>query len=99
MSDDQKAIAEAKKEWEQRYVSPALKRFNLTENPTRFYNPLDLCGFDFLKKSYRAYALNRSLPCRINIQKDEEICIPEGSTKFIHQVSRPCISVRLEKDE
>jgi methylmalonyl-CoA mutase, N-terminal domain len=50
MSDDLKAITEAKRQWEQRSVAPALKRFKLTENPTRFYTPLDLPDFDFLEK-------------------------------------------------
>jgi len=50
MGDDLKAIAETKKEWEQRAVAPALKRFKLKENPTRFYTPLDLLDFDFLEK-------------------------------------------------
>jgi len=50
MSNHDKAITEAKKEWEQRYVAPALKRFKLTENPTRFYSPLDLPDFDFLER-------------------------------------------------
>jgi len=52
MSNHDKAITEAKKEWEQRYVAPALKRFKLTENPTRFYSPLDLPDFDFLERVY-----------------------------------------------
>ena len=50
MGDDLKAIAEAKKEWNQRCVAPSLKRFKLKENPTRFYSPLDLPDFNFLEK-------------------------------------------------
>jgi len=50
MRNDPKAIEEAKKAWEKSSVAPALKRFNLKENPTCFYTPLDLPEFDFLKK-------------------------------------------------
>ena len=50
MSIDPKAIAEARKEWEERSVAPALKRFKLVENPSRFYTPLDLPDFDFIEK-------------------------------------------------
>jgi len=50
MEDDRQATLKAKKEWEEKCVAPALKRFNLKENPTRFYTPLDLPDFDFLKK-------------------------------------------------
>jgi methylmalonyl-CoA mutase, N-terminal domain len=50
MSNNLKAIAEAKREWEKHSVAPALKKFKLAENPTRFYTPLDLPDFDFLEK-------------------------------------------------
>jgi methylmalonyl-CoA mutase, N-terminal domain len=50
MSNDPKAIAKARKEWEERSVIPALKKFKLTENPSRFHTPLDLPEFDFLEK-------------------------------------------------
>jgi len=50
MSNDLKAIANAKKEWEEHSIAPALKRFKMKENPTCFYTPLDLPDFDFLKK-------------------------------------------------
>jgi methylmalonyl-CoA mutase N-terminal domain/subunit len=50
MCKDQKVISDAKKEWEGKCVTPALKRFKLTENPTRFYSPLDLPDFDFLER-------------------------------------------------
>jgi methylmalonyl-CoA mutase N-terminal domain/subunit len=50
MSNDLKSIADAKRQWEQHSVAPALKRFKLAENPTRFYTPLDLPDFDFIEK-------------------------------------------------
>jgi methylmalonyl-CoA mutase, N-terminal domain len=50
MSDDPEAIADVKRKWEEGCVTPALKRFKLSENPARFYTPLDLPDFDFLEK-------------------------------------------------
>lgn len=50
MKDDPDKIAEEKQKWEELCVTPARKRFKLGENPTRFYTPLDLQGFDFLEK-------------------------------------------------
>jgi methylmalonyl-CoA mutase N-terminal domain/subunit len=50
MRNDLKTIAEAKEEWEQRIIGPALKRFKLSANPSRFYTPLDLPDFKFLEK-------------------------------------------------
>jgi methylmalonyl-CoA mutase N-terminal domain/subunit len=43
-------ISKEKKKWEDQVVGPKLDRFNLRENPTRFYTPLDLGDFDFLEK-------------------------------------------------
>lgn len=54
MKDDQKdyyeKIDRVRKSWEEKVVSPALKRFDLKENPSRFYDPSDLRDFDFLDK-------------------------------------------------
>jgi methylmalonyl-CoA mutase N-terminal domain/subunit len=49
MKDDLKKIAEKKKEWEEGCVKPALERFGIAENPSRFYTPLDAEGFEFLR--------------------------------------------------
>lgn len=43
-------IKEKKAEWEERTLKPALDRFRMKENPTRFYTPTDIEGFDFLEK-------------------------------------------------
>jgi len=43
-------IKEAKKQWEEGPVKKALERFGVTENPARFYTPLDVENFDFLEK-------------------------------------------------
>jgi len=50
MKDDLKKIDESKKAWEEKSVAPALKRFNLKENPARYFTPLDQVDFDFLEK-------------------------------------------------
>ncbi len=50
MSQDLDKIEKAKRDWEEKYVGSALKRFKLKENPTRFYTPLDIPDFDFLEK-------------------------------------------------
>ena len=42
-------IREAKKKWEEGSLKKSLKRFNLEESPTKFYTPLDLENFDFLR--------------------------------------------------
>jgi len=48
MSDLEK-IKEKKKLWEEKVLKPALERFKLEKSPNKFYTPLDVEGFDFLK--------------------------------------------------
>jgi len=43
-------IMEAKERWEEGPVKKALERFGATENPGKFYTPLDVENFDFLEK-------------------------------------------------
>jgi methylmalonyl-CoA mutase, N-terminal domain len=50
MKDDPEKIAKEKKQWEEQCVKPALGRFKLDKNPTRFCTPLDIPDFDFLEK-------------------------------------------------
>ncbi len=46
-----KNMREAKENWQNNTLKPALERFKLKESPTRFYSPLDLGGeVDFLSK-------------------------------------------------
>ena len=42
-------IVQARNEWEEKIVTPALKRFGLKENRIEFYSPLDIPNFDFLE--------------------------------------------------
>jgi methylmalonyl-CoA mutase N-terminal domain/subunit len=49
MSDTEK-IKEKRKLWQEKVLDPALKRFRLDENPTKFYTPVEIEGFDFLEK-------------------------------------------------
>jgi methylmalonyl-CoA mutase N-terminal domain/subunit len=49
--DSLEKIREAKKEWEEKTLKPALDRFKMKEAPTRFFSPLEVGdGFDFLNK-------------------------------------------------
>ncbi len=50
MEDRLKSIAERKKNWDEKTVRPALKRFGLDQSPNRFYTPTDIPDFDFLEK-------------------------------------------------
>ena len=45
-----KEIERKQKEWETGPLKESLDRFGVTESPNRFYTPLDVRGFDFLKK-------------------------------------------------
>ncbi|MCD6153973.1 MAG: methylmalonyl-CoA mutase [Syntrophobacterales bacterium] len=47
---DNDRIVDAEKEWNDKVVKPALKRFNLEANPQKFYTPRDVKNFDFLEK-------------------------------------------------
>jgi methylmalonyl-CoA mutase N-terminal domain/subunit len=51
MSNDDKKreIEEEKKEWEEKVLEPAFKRFGMAESPTKIYTPLDLGDFDYLR--------------------------------------------------
>ena len=42
-------IKEAKKKWEEGPLKKILERYKLKESPTKFYTPLDLKNFDFVK--------------------------------------------------
>ena len=49
MGEARKKIEEAKKQWEDKTLKPALERFKLKESPTQFHAPSDLKdGFNFL---------------------------------------------------
>ena len=50
MHNDPEEIKKKKVEWEENTVQPALKRFLLTESPTRFYTPADVGEIDFLNQ-------------------------------------------------
>jgi methylmalonyl-CoA mutase, N-terminal domain len=43
-------IKKAQAQWQKNVLEKRLKRFNLSESPTRFYTPLDIKGFEFLEK-------------------------------------------------
>lgn len=50
---DQKKLDEIekrKKEWEEGPLKESLKRFGVKESPTKFYSPLNIKEYDFLKK-------------------------------------------------
>jgi len=40
-------IKEKRKEWEEKVLLPAAKRFGIEKMPTEFYTPLDIADFDF----------------------------------------------------
>ena len=50
MLNEPEEIKKKKVEWEENTVQPALKRFLLTESPTRFYTPADVGEIDFLNQ-------------------------------------------------
>lgn len=50
MKKDLKQVRSLTKEWQKNIVDPALKRYHLEKNPTRFYTPADLEDFDFEEK-------------------------------------------------
>ena len=43
-------VAQAEARWQEKLVEPRVRRFKLTESPTRFYPPTALNGFDFMEK-------------------------------------------------
>lgn len=43
-------IEKRRKEWEEGPLKQSLTRFGVTESPNKFYTPLDIKGYDFLKK-------------------------------------------------
>jgi methylmalonyl-CoA mutase N-terminal domain/subunit len=47
--DKKREIQEAKKQWEEKVLGTAVKRFGMEESPTEIYTPLDLKEFDYLK--------------------------------------------------
>ncbi|MDY6934794.1 MAG: methylmalonyl-CoA mutase family protein [Spirochaetota bacterium] len=42
-------IEQAKKEWEEKVLTPAYQRFGQQESPTKIYTPLDVKDFDYMK--------------------------------------------------
>jgi len=40
-------IKEKRKEWEEKVLLPAAKRFGIEKRPTEFHTPLDIADFDF----------------------------------------------------
>lgn len=50
MNDDRKRIEEARQGWEEKLLHPRVKRFRLSQSPTRFYTPLDRGEDRFLEK-------------------------------------------------
>ncbi|MBN2283581.1 MAG: methylmalonyl-CoA mutase [Deltaproteobacteria bacterium] len=50
MNDDRKRIEEARQVWEEKLLHPRVKRFRLSQSPTRFYTPLDRGEDRFLEK-------------------------------------------------
>ena len=50
MSINKGEIGQATKEWQEKIVDPKLKKYKQDKCPTRFYTPLDVEGFDFMKK-------------------------------------------------
>jgi methylmalonyl-CoA mutase N-terminal domain/subunit len=50
MEENNDKIGQASQQWQEKVVSPQLKKFGLTKSPTRFYTPADINGYDFLEK-------------------------------------------------
>ncbi|MDD4859052.1 MAG: methylmalonyl-CoA mutase family protein [Dehalococcoidales bacterium] len=50
MSENLNEIRKRRKEWEERSVKPALKRFGVEKNPNKFYTPAELGEFKFMEK-------------------------------------------------
>ncbi len=48
-SEDLKEITKQRAEWEEKVLNKQLARFGVTESPQKFYTPLDVKGYDFLK--------------------------------------------------
>lgn len=49
IKEDIQKISHACQQWQENLVLPHLKKFGLTKNPTRFYTPADINGYDFLE--------------------------------------------------
>ncbi|MDY6854916.1 MAG: methylmalonyl-CoA mutase family protein [Thermodesulfobacteriota bacterium] len=47
--DMKREIQKAKKQWEEKVLSPANKRFGMEKSPTEIYTPLDLKDFEYLR--------------------------------------------------
>ena len=47
IKDKLSGIKEKRKEWEEKVLTPAARRFGMEKMPTKFYTPLDIESFDF----------------------------------------------------
>lgn len=49
MDENIEYLKKKKKEWQEKVLKPALDRFFLKESPNRYYSPIDIENFDFIR--------------------------------------------------